>query len=167
VLIRAEQDCDWPAVYALNAAAFETSAEADLVDRLRVETKTIISLVADDVGQIVGHIMFSPVSLTGHPGLRIMGLAPMAVATPRQRSGIGTLLVRAGLDRCLRMSAGAAVVLGHPDYYPRFGFVPAVNFAIRCEFEVPDEAFMVMELQPGYLRGAKGTVKYLAAFDKL
>ena len=80
MLIRAEEERDWAAVYALNAAVFETPAEADLVDALRRETKSIISLVADDAGAIDGHIMFSPVSLIGHPGLKIMGLAPMAVA---------------------------------------------------------------------------------------
>ncbi len=167
MLIRAEEERDWAAVYPLNVAAFETTTEADLVDTLRCEPMLVISLVADDAGKIVGHIMFSPVVLTDHPDLRIMGLAPMAVAAPRRRSGIGTLLVRAGLDGCIQIGAGAVVVLGHPAYYPRFGFVPAVNFAMRCEYDVPAEAFMLMELRPGYLRGATGTVKYLAAFDNL
>lgn len=167
MLIRAEEERDWAAVYALNAAAFETTAEADLVDTLRRESKPIISLVADDAGEIVGHIMFSPVALTGHPDLSIMGLAPMAVAAPRRRGGIGTLLVRTGLDRCMQIGAGAVVVLGHPAYYPRFGFVPSVNFAMRCEYDVPAEAFMVVELRSGYLRGATGTIKYLAAFNNV
>ena len=167
MLIRAEEERHWPSVYALNAAVFETPAEADLVDALRREPRPMISLVADDAGEIVGHIMFSPVTLIGHPGLRIMGLAPMAVVAHRQRSGIGTLLVRAGLEACKEIGAGAVVVLGHPDYYPRFGFVPAVNFAIGCEYAVPAEAFMAVELRPGYLRGVSGTVKYLAPFDNL
>ena len=117
MLIRAEEERDWPSVYALNAAVFETPAEADLVDALRRETKPIISLVADDAGAIDGHIMFSPVSLIGHPGLKIMGLAPMAVSAKRQRSGIGSLLVRAGLEACKEIGAGVVVVLGHADYY--------------------------------------------------
>jgi putative acetyltransferase len=167
MLIRAEEERDWAAVYALNAAAFETTAEADLVDTLRREPKPIISLVADDAGEIVGHIMFSPVSLIGHPGLKIMGLAPMAVSAKRQRSGIGSLLVRAGLEACKEIGAGAVVVLGHADYYPRFGFTAAVNFAIGCGYDVPAEAFMAVELRPGYLRDASGMVKYLAAFDNL
>jgi len=167
MLIRAEEERDWPSVYALNAAVFETPAEADLVDALRRETKPIISLVADDAGAIDGHIMFSPVSLIEHPGLKIMGLAPMAVAANRQRSGIGSLLVRAGLEACKEIGAGAVVVLGHSDYYPRFGFAPAVNFAISCGYDVPAEAFMALELRPGYLRDASGMVKYLAAFDNL
>ncbi len=167
MLIRAEEERDWAAVYALNAAAFETTAEADLVDTLRREPKPIISLVADDAGEIVGHIMFSPVALTGHPDLSIMGLAPMAVAAPRRRGGIGALLVRAGLDRCMQIGVGAVVVLGHPAYYPRFGFVASVNFAMRCEYDVPAEAFMVVELRSGYLRGATGTISYLAAFNNV
>lgn len=81
-----------------------------------------------------------------------MGLAPMAVAPERQRQGIGSALVRAGLDRCKEPGFGAIVVLGHPEYYPRFGFSIAKRFDIGCEYEVPDEVFMVMELQPGYLR---------------
>jgi len=167
MLIRAEEERDWPSVYALNAAVFETPAEADLVDALRRETKPIISLVADDAGAIDGHIMFSPVSLIEHPGLKIMGLAPMAVAANRQRSGIGSLLVRAGLEACKQIGAGAVVVLGHSDYYPRFGFTAAVNFGIGCGYDVPAEAFMALELRPGYLRDASGMVKYLAAFDNL
>ena len=167
MLIRAEEEREWPLVYALNAAVFETPAEADLVDALRRETKPIISLVADDAGAIDGHIMFSPVALIGHPGLKIMGLAPMAVAAKRQRNGIGSLLVRAGLEACKEIGAGAVVVLGHADYYPRFGFAPAVNFGIGCGYDVPAEAFMALELRPGYLRGASGTIKYLAAFDNL
>ncbi len=123
--------------------------EADLVDALRRETKPIISLVADDAGAIDGHIMFSPVSLIEHPGLKIMGLAPMAVVAKRQRSGIGSSLVRAGLEACKEIGAGAVVVLGHADYYPRFGFAPAVNFAIGCGYDVPAEAFMAVELRRG------------------
>jgi putative acetyltransferase len=137
MLIRAEEERDWAAVYALNAAAFETTAEADLVDTLRRELKPIISLVADDAGEIVGHIMFSPVALTGHPDLSIMGLAPMAVAAPRRRSGIGSLLVRAGLDRCMQIGVGAVVVLGHPAYYPRFGFVASVQFCHALRIRRP------------------------------
>lgn len=151
MLIRAEEEREWPLVYALNAAVFETPAEADLVDALRRETKPIISLVADDAGAIDGHIMFSPVSLIEHPGLKIMG----------------SLLVRPGLEACKEIGAGAVVVLGHADYYPRFGFAPAVNFGIGCGYDVPAEAFMALELRPGYLRGASGTIKYLAAFDNL
>lgn len=111
--------------------------------------------------------MFSPVSLSGHPGLKIMGLAPMAVLPVNQNKGIGSALVRAGLERCKDLGFGAVVVLGHPKYYPRFGFLPSSHFGIGCEYDAPEEAFMVVELQPGYLRGSSGTIKYHAAFKNV
>jgi len=167
VLIRAEQEKDWAAVHALNASAFETSAEAKLVDALRESVELLVSLVAEDDKTIVGHILFSPVSLSGYPELRIIGLAPMAVAPERQREGIGSALVRAGLEQCRRLGFGAVVVLGHPEYYPRFGFAPSSRFGIGCEYEVPEEAFMVMELQPGYLSGISGIIRYHASFREV
>jgi putative acetyltransferase len=167
VLIRAEQEKDWVRVRTLNASAFETPAEAELVDALRRQARPIVSLVADEGGEVVGHIMFSPVSLSGYPDRRIMGLAPMPVASERQRRGIGGLLVRGGLEQCRQLGFGAVVVLGHPEYYPRFGFSPAARFGIRCEWDTAAEAFVLMELLPGYLRGVSGTAKYHAAFSGL
>jgi putative acetyltransferase len=167
MLIRTEEEKDWAAVYALNAAAFETPAEANLVDALRQQARPVVSLVAEDNQTVVGHMMFSPVSLTGHPDVKIMGLAPMAVAPNHQCKGIGSALVRAGLERCKQLGFGAVVVLGHPEYYPRFGFSPSSRFGMGCEYEVSEEVFMVMELQPGYLRGISGSVKYHAAFSNV
>ena len=167
MLIRDEEQKDWAAVHAVNASAFETPAEADLVDALREQAHPVVSLVAVEGGTIVGHIMFSPVSLSGHPDLKIMGLAPMAVVPEQQRKGIGSALVRAGLDRCKQLGFGAVVVLGHPEYYPRFGFSPSMRFGIKSEYEVPERVFMVFELLPGYLRDASGTIKYHAAFSNL
>ena len=106
-----------------------------------------MSLVAEDAGTVIGHTMFSPVSLGGFAGL-MMGLAPMAVTPARQRRGIGSALVRAGLECCREMGAAAVVVLGHPDFYPRFGFMPAARLGLSCEYDVPAEAFMAMELEP-------------------
>src|SRR5262249_51272189 len=140
--VRAERVTDTRAVHALNCAAFETRAEADLVDTLRDSAKPIVSLVAEDAGIIVGHILFSPVTLSGNANLRIMGLAPMAVLPGRQRQGIGSALVSRGLDSCRQLGCVAVVVLGHPGFYPRFGFLPASRFAIGCEYDVPDEVFM-------------------------
>src|ERR1041384_7412983 len=147
VLIRAEEQRDWAAVRAVNVSAFETPAEANLVDALRDQAQPLVSLVAEDDGAIVGHIMFSPVSLVGHPALRIIGLAPMAVAPEQQRKGIGSALVRAGLEHCKQLGFGAVVVLGHPAYSPRFGFFSSARFGIGCEYDVPEEVFMVVELQ--------------------
>lgn len=164
MLVRPEEEKDWAAVHALNVAAFESPAEANLVDVLRQQARPAISLVAEENQTVVGHIMFSPISLTGHPDLKIMGLAPMAVAQTHQRMGFGSALVRAGLERCKQLGFGAAVVLGHAGYYPRFGFVPSTRFGIGCEYGVPEETFMAIELQPGYLQGKSGTVQYHAAF---
>ncbi len=134
IVIRSEEKKDWAAIHALNSAAFRSPAEADLVDALRRQAHPAISLLAEDSQTVVGHIMFSPVVLPGYPELRIMGLAPMAVLPQHQRRGIGSALVRAGLAECRKLGFGAVVVLGHPDYYPRFGFSPASRFGISCEY---------------------------------
>ena len=164
MLIRIEEERDENAVFAVNAAAFETPLEANLVNTLRQQAQPLISFVAEDAGTIVGHILFSPVLLTGHSDVKIMGLGPMAVAPNHQRKGIGSALVRAGLARCEQLGFGAVVVLGHPEYYPRFGFLTSSRFGIRCEYDVPEEVFMVVELQPGYLYDIAGTIKYHPAF---
>ena len=167
MLIRAEKDCDRDAVHAVNEAAFETPSEADLVDGLRQQAQPVVSLVAEENGTVVGHIMFSPVSLSNHPELRMMGLAPIAVAPAHQRKGIGSVLVRAGLDQCRQLGFVAVVVLGHPKYYPRFGFSPCSHFGIDSEYDVPEEVFMAMELQPDALSGKTGRVKYQPAFSNV
>lgn len=162
--IRAEEERDWPAVRVVNESAFETPAEADLVSTLRGQAEPLVSLVAKVGDTIVGHIMFSPVVLSEHPGSKLMGLGPMAVLPERQGQGVGSSLVRAGLEACKKLGCGAVVVLGHPEYYPRFGFSPAARYRMSCEYEVPDEAFMAIELRPGFLQNVSGTVKYHAAF---
>ena len=167
MLIRAEKENDRDAVYAVNVSAFETPSEANLVDALLEQAQPVVSLVAEDNGEVVGHIMFSPVSLSDYPDLKVMGLAPMAVAPEHQRKGIGSALVRAGLEQCEQLGYAAVVVLGHPEYYPRFGFSPSSQFGIYSEYEVPEDVFMAMELQPGALSGKTGRVKYHAAFSNV
>jgi putative acetyltransferase len=162
--IRPEQSADVDAVRVVNRAAFETSTEADLVDALRAQAEPLVSLVADQDGAIVGHILFTPVTLPDHADLKIMGLAPMAVMPPAQRRGIGSALVRDGLDHCRQLGYWAVVVLGHPEYYPRFGFKPASHFGLGCEYDVSDEIFMALELKPGILTGKSGTIRYHPAF---
>ena len=165
--IRVEETNDRASLYAVNASAFESSAEADLVDALREQARPIISPVAEKNGKVVGHVMFSPVSLSGHPDLKVMGLAPMAVAPDHQRQAIGSALVRAGLEQCKQLGFVGVIVLGHAAYYPRFGFSPSSRFGIDSEYEIPEEVFMALELQTGALNGKTGTVKYHAAFGKL
>ena len=167
MLVRNEQEKNWSAVHDLNTAAFETPAEANLVNVLRQQARPVVSLVAEDNQKVIGHIMFSPVVLSGYPDLMIMGLAPMAVAPEYQRGGIGSELVRVGLERCRQLGFGAVVVLGHPEFYPRFGFSPAAGFGISCEYDIPEEAFMAVELQPRFLRNASGRIKYHIAFADL
>ena len=122
--IRAETDKDKTAIYNINQSIFETSTEADLVDKLRVQANPTISLVAEEGGKILGHILFTPVSLTNHKELKIMGLAPMAVLPEYQRKGIGAALVRAGLDQCKKIGFGAVVVL---DFFPLYDLDLVVN----------------------------------------
>ncbi|MGD8795910.1 MAG: N-acetyltransferase [Thiohalophilus sp.] len=164
MIIRHEERDDLNAIRKVNEAAFETSAEADLIDALRTQVSPLVSLVAETEHEIIGHIMFSPVSLPNHPDKKIMGLAPMAVRPSWQRQGVGSELVRAGLAACLGLDFGAVVVLGHPDYYPRFGFVRADEFGLACEYDVPAEVFMALELKQGYLDHVSGTIQYHPAF---
>ena len=126
-----------------------------------------MSLVAEQDGLLVGHILFSPVTLDSNTSLILMGLAPMAVHPDYQGRGIGKALIEAGLKQCEEMQVGAVVVLGHPEYYPKFGFVPSTHFQIRCEYDVPSEAFMLKELQAEYLNGRHGTIRYHEEFNAL
>lgn len=162
--IRKEREEDKESVRRLNESAFDTATEANLVDALREQAQPTISLVADDRSEIVGHIMFSSVALAEHPDRKIMGLAPMAVLPNHQRKGVGTKLIFAGLEECEKLEFGAVVVRGHPEYYPRFGFVPSSRFGIGCEYEVPEEVFMAKELREGYRHGATGIITYHAVF---
>ena len=166
--VRPERPGDVAAIRRVNEAAFGRASEADLVDALRAHGRVSRSLVAERAGVIVGHILFSPVRIdSGRTSTAAIGLAPMAVLPAHQRAGVGSLLVRTGLAECGRAGHGSVVVLGHPEYYPRFGFRPAKEWAIGCEYDAPAEAFMALELQPGYLRGKAGTIRYHAAFREV
>jgi len=163
--IRPETPADHEAVYDVNRRAFGQPDEADLVNQLRREAHPYVSLVAETEAGIIGHILFSPVSTSSPNGsIPMMGLAPMAVLPEWQRQGVGTRLVQKGLDACRRRGVAAVVVLGHPDYYPRFGFRPAVTFGLRSAYDVPKDAFMAMEIQEGALQNVSGTVHYHPAF---
>jgi putative acetyltransferase len=168
MIVRSEEPEDIAAIRIVNERAFGNAAEADLVDALRRNGKATISLVAEDDGRVVGHILFSPVTIeTGERELVGVGLAPMSVIPERQNQQIGSLLVEEGLRRCREDGRRFVVVLGHPGYYPRFGFVPASRFGIKSEYDVADEVFMVMELREGALRGRQGIVKYQPEFNEV
>jgi putative acetyltransferase len=173
VSIRKEQPGDFSAVGGVNRLAFGGEAEAVLVGKLRRSPGFIraLSLVAILEGRIIGHILFSPIQIRRAGGrarmIPALSLAPMAVRPGLQSRGIGSALVRRGLTRARRLGHKLVVVVGHPDYYPRFGFEPARARGLEAPFPVPDEAFMVLELSPGALRGVKGMVIYPPAFAEV
>ena len=168
MIIREEQPFDIEKISKVNEEAFETKAEAILVNSLRDSGCTFISLVAETETKVVGHILFTPVELSGNKNnLKIMGLAPMAVLSQYQNKGIGSKLVQTGLEHCKSLGYDAVVVLGHPNYYSKFGFVPSVRFGIKSEYDVPDEVFMILELTPGSLKHHEGVIKYHEAFNNV
>ncbi len=164
-LIRPEMSGDIPAIYQVNQLAFKRENEAQLVNRLREENAVVLSLVAICDGRLVGHILFSPVTITNNEfQWQAIGLGPMAVLPEFQKHGIGSALIRAGLDELRKLGHDVVTVLGHPEYYPRFGFKPSKSFGIKWEIDVSEEVFMVAELNIGTLNGRTGIVRYHSAF---
>jgi putative acetyltransferase len=167
MIIRLEGPDDASSIRRVNELAFEGPSEARIVDRVRSAGGPQLSLVAEDDGGIVGHILFSPAVIRS-AGREVVGmsLAPMAVLPDRQRQGIGSLLVERGLQLLREPSCPFVVVVGHPAFYPRFGFVPASRYGLRCQWPaVPDEAFLVLVLDRESIRGVRGVVKYADEFD--
>lgn len=166
LIIRPEQAEDIAAIRQVNTLAFGQASAADLVDALRHAGVLTISLAAVKDGHVVGHIAFSPVTITSETRtIGALGLAPMAVLPEYQRMGIGSRLVEAGLAACRQTNYGIVVVLGHPHYYPRFGFMSSKPHGIVWERDVPEEVFMVQEVKEGTLAQTQGVVKYRPEFD--
>ena len=166
VTVRQEVSVDAADIRLVNRLAFAGDAEADLVDTLRQRGKVLLSLLAECGSRVIGHILFSRVTLDpAPPGLSAVGLAPLSVLPEFQNQGVGSLLVRKGLAHCRDAGHQVVVVLGHPAYYPRFGFVPAGRFGIRSEFDVPDEVFMILELNDRVLGSGGGTARYESEFN--
>ncbi|MBW2003311.1 MAG: N-acetyltransferase [Deltaproteobacteria bacterium] len=166
ITIREEQHQDRNAIREVNIQAFGQNQEADLVDKIRLSCNDLISLVALIQNTIVGHICFSPVTIEtkAKKTIRGMGLAPMAVLPAFQRQGVGTELVRGGIARVRKKGFPFIIVLGHASYYPRFGFEPASRYEIRCEWDVPDSAFMILLLDESQMRESAGLARYLPEF---
>jgi putative acetyltransferase len=147
----------------VNEAAFGGREEADLVEALRADGAVLLSLVADVDGQVVGHVLFGRMSIATHSGdVPAVALAPMAVAPAHQRQGIGSQLIPAGLALLRSLGEQIVIVVGHPAYYPRFGFSSETAAALDGPFS--RDAFMALELAPGALDGVRGRVRYPVAF---
>lgn len=165
VTIRPEQKEDKAAIRAVNNAAFGRPGEGQLVDLLRTAGAITLSLVAEKAGRVVGHILFSPARIEGAARpIDVIALVPVAVLPEHQGKGIGGQLIRAGLEQLKASGHDAVILIGHPTYYPRFGFVPAPPLGIACEFDVSDETFMLYQLRPGSLQDIQGTAYFHDAF---
>jgi putative acetyltransferase len=163
--IRAATAGDAPEIRRVHTAAFGRAAEAELALALAAREPACISLVASHGGRIVGHVLFSPVAVDGHRlAPAPMALGPLGVEPGLQRGGVGSALARAGIDACRKAGAPFVVVLGHPPYYPRFGFAPAARWGLTFADAPPRDAFMALELAPGALAGARGAVRYAPEF---
>ncbi|HBA59639.1 MAG TPA: GNAT family N-acetyltransferase [Elusimicrobia bacterium] len=166
--IRPESKGDIDAIRKLNKKAFKGNNESKLIDALRESDIFVpaLSLVAEKGGKIVGHILFTPVEIKdANSAAPALALAPMAVLPEFQEQGIGTALVKRGLEECRKLGHKIVVVVGHPEYYPRFGFSKAGEKGLTLPFEAPPEVFMVLELTPGALAGVSGMIEYPREFD--
>jgi putative acetyltransferase len=168
ITIRPETPNDIPAIRAVHDAAFGRNVESHLVDLLRERGRSSLSLVAELDGRIVGHVLFSPVTVDDEDQADAtgVGLAPIGVLPELQNRDIGGRLTRDALERCRADGWRYAVVLGHPPYYPRFGFRTASGFGLKNEYDV-DEPFMAMELVPGGLPPNGGMIRYAPEFAEV
>ena len=163
--VRVERHGDLAAIREINTRAFGQDQEANIVDALRSNGAVRLSLVATVNGRPVGHIMYSPLSVGGE--ITGAALGPMAVLPEYQRQGIGSELVRHGNRQLKNDGCPFVIVLGHPEYYPRFGFKPASAHGITCEWEVPDNAFMVLVLDEVRMHGVSGLARYRDEFSSV
>jgi len=165
-MIRLECRTDEVAVDAILRRAFPQPWEANLVARLRREATDTLSLVNEREGVITGHIFFSPVTILTQGRTSVAtGLAPVAVAPELQHAGIGSALVRAGLECCASRGDQLVFVLGHADFYPRFGFQLAAPLGLHYEKDGFEGVFFVRELSDRAAHGVRGRVRYHAAFE--
>lgn len=166
--IRFETPEDIPVIRSINERVFHVSAEAEIVDTLRNGRSDAVSLVAEEAGKVVGYLLFSPVMIEARDRcIQGMALAPMAVLPEHQCRGIGSMLLRRGLDILKGCAWPFVIVLGYPDFYSRFGFEPASLHGIRSAWMgIPDAAFMIMILNEDAMRGVSGIARYRDEFDE-
>jgi putative acetyltransferase len=162
VEIREEQPEDITAIREVNNRAFGQEQESNIIDALRSNGGVLLSLVATLVGHVVGHILYSPASVGTVTG---SALGPMAVVPEHQRQGIGSKLVETGNRKLQNAGCPFIIVLGHSTYYPRFGFTPASTHSIKCEWNVPDDEFMLLLLDEQKMQGVSGLAKYRDEFS--
>lgn len=165
-----ETENDTAAIREVLIAAFDRTNEAKLVDLIRNSENFIpeLSIVAKENNLVVGHILFTPISIdTATEKFSALALAPLAVTPAQQRQGIGSQLIEIGLAKSQELGHNIVVVLGHPNYYAKFGFQTASNFGVEAPFPVPDEAFMILGLKPDALHNVSGTVRYPAYFNEV
>jgi putative acetyltransferase len=165
IAIRKEEPKDRDAVHQLNLIAFENGPEAALVDQLRASCKEYLSFIAVENGSVIGHILFTPATVEDCSAVG-MGLAPMSVLPSQQRKGVGSRLVQYGLEFLRNAGCPFVIVLGHPGYYPRFGFELASKYQLRSQWEgVPDDAFMIVVFDNGVVPKTGGIARYRDEFN--
>ncbi len=167
--VRKEIESDREAIYFLHLDAFDGKFESELVDKIRASKNFIpeLSRVAIIESRVIGHILLSAIIIKRDgEETPALALAPVAVLPEFQNRGIGSALIKDALDNARRLKHRIVIVIGHPPYYPRFGFVKATKAGLSAPFDVPDEAFMVAELVPGALKGVSGMVQYPPEFDE-
>jgi putative acetyltransferase len=166
-VLRVETPADFPGVFQVHRRAFGREAEAELVHALRgcPEFLPDLSLVAAIEETVVGHILMTDLRSEAVPQMGgLLALAPLAVLPERQRQGIGGALAREALARAAALGYAGVVVIGHPEYYRRFGFRPAAGYGLVSPFPVPDPVFMALPLREDGLEPFRGKLRYAAPF---
>ena len=166
MIIRREKNEDFKSIYEINYQAFKQKNESELIESIRGSKNFVpeLSLVAEKNGKIVGHLLLSKIKIKGEKVYESLILAPLAVLPELQKQGIGEKLIKEGLKKARELGFSSVIVVGHKDYYPKFGFEKASKWNIKCSFEVPDEAFMAIELKVRALADKSGIVKYPKEF---
>ena len=167
MLIRQEGRTDYRRIRELNDGAFGSTEESQLIDKLRTAGQVLLSLVAEEEGDLIGHILFSRIQIetAGAAPIPVVALSPMCVSSVHQKKGVGGALIQQGLRILRQRGENAVFVVGHKRYYPKFGFSADLARQFQCEYS--GDSFLAHELQPGWIEGKSGTVVYPEAFNRL